>query len=164
MTSAGEFAHRISGPPTVPNGPRSQVLDALLHQLGLPSSLSLKKREDMGEGEWVVARVIYEEAVGGYLQASMQKHPAGGLRDAAFTYGGRIPIQTWESGTEYIVKEPSTAPAEHAQVIIRRQDRWTLQINAGGRPGKNIPRPMSRDDLLDLARRADEAMTNQKHP
>ena len=130
----------------------------------IPSDLALKEREDIGEGDWVVARVSYQDAAGGYFAASMQKHPSGGLRDEAFTYGGRIPIQTLESGTEYVVKEPSPAPAQHVQVIIRRPDRLTLQMNTGGRPGKNIPRPMSRDHLLDLARRADEALTNQEHP
>jgi hypothetical protein len=164
MESPTEHTHRVSAAPRIPDGPRSQKLDALLRQLGLSSDLVLNNREDMGEGDWVVARVSYEDAAGGYFAASMQKHPSGGLRDEVFTYGGRIPIQTWESGTEYIVKEPSPTPAEHAQVIIRRPDLVTLQITAGGRPGQNIPRPMSSDDLLDLARRADEALTNHEHP
>lgn len=147
------------GPPRVPDGPRSVELDTLLRQLGLPSELALHEREDMGEGEWIAARTSYRDEAGGYVQAALQRHPpTGRLLDEVFTYGGRIPIQSWASGTEYVVKEPDVALPDHAQVIIRRPDGVVFQITAGGFPGKNVPRPMSRDDLLDLAHRADEAL------
>ena len=160
MTSHSRFSPRTAfeGPPRIPDGPRSLKLDALLRRLGLPTNLEVIEREDFGRDEWAAGRTSYRDAAGGYVQAALQQHPPRGLSDPVFTYGGTIPIESWASGSEYIVREPDIGLRGFAQIIIRRPDGAVLQITAGGLPGKNIPRPMSRDDLLDLAHRVDAAL------
>lgn len=123
-------------------------LDALLRRLGLPTNLALVEREDIGRDGWAAGWTSYQDAAGGYVQASLQPHPPRGLTDPVFTYGGSISIESWDSGSEYVVREPDVVRRGFAQVIVRRLDGAVLLIAAGGIPGKNVPRPMSRDDLL----------------
>ena len=68
MESPTEHTHRVSAAPRIPDGLRSQQPDALLRQLGLSADLVLNNREDMGEGDWVVARVSYEDSGGRMLR------------------------------------------------------------------------------------------------
>jgi hypothetical protein len=86
------------------------------------------------------------------------------MPDEVFTYGGTLSIERWESGTEYVVKEPSDALWGHAQVIIRARDGLVLQITSGGLAGKRAPRPLSSDSLLDLCRKADQLLARGAIP
>jgi hypothetical protein len=104
--------------------------------------------------------VRYWSADGGGISVSLQEHPLGSRILGDWTLGGRLSILSWPTGTQYVVRETGTAAADTIQVISRRLDRRVLQIACSGSPGINIPRPLSQDEVIDLARRADEALAH----
>jgi len=147
------------GPPRLPDGPRSVALDLLLRGLGLPpATLEMCEREDVGEGDWIAAMVRYWSADGGGINVTLQEHPPGSRILGDWTLGGRISIPSWPTGTQYVVRETGSAPTDTIQVISRRADRLVLQITCSGASGKNVPRVLSRDEVINLTQRADSAL------
>jgi hypothetical protein len=134
-------------------------LDHFLVSTGLLDGMRSNRREDRDEGPWTAGSIQYIAAEGAYVSATVQRPPRP-LDDAVFTYGGECQIEVWASGTEAVTREVDPGPTGFAQVLLRRSDGVTVQITAGGIAGRRVTRPLSRDEVRQLAGVIDVALTN----